>query len=94
VRVASVSIDRIEDELAAGKIKGTQLVPVFGVSVDKLIALSNDPMKIHVSHQVSQTHDLGRNLYDRLNELAAPSQNSGPINAHAEPPAAQLSLPK
>jgi hypothetical protein len=45
-RVASASIHRIGDELAAGKIKGMQLVPVFGVSVDKLVALSDDPMQV------------------------------------------------
>jgi hypothetical protein len=27
-------------------------------------------MQIHVSHQVSQTHDLGHNLYARFEQLA------------------------
>src|SRR5258707_14898225 len=66
VRVASASIDRIEDELAAGKIKGTQLVPVFGVSVDKLALLSADPQQIQVTH----THIPGPNLFERLEALA------------------------
>jgi hypothetical protein len=68
-RVASASIERIEDELAAGKMKGTQLVPVFGVSVDKLAALSNDAMQVQV--QVQHTHDLGSQLHERLNRLHA-----------------------
>jgi len=94
VRVASASIHRIEDELAAGKIKGTQLVPVFGVSVDKLVALSNDPMQIHVSHQVSRTHDLGQNLCRRLDELAARLTQPRTIEAAAvQPLTAQPALP-
>jgi len=93
VRVASASIHRIEDELAAGKIKGTQLVPVFGVSVDKLVALSNDPMQVHVSHQVSQTHDLGRNLYERLDDLARRLRQPRTLDAQPEPPAVQPALP-
>jgi hypothetical protein len=90
VRVATASIHRIEDELAAGKIKGTQLVPVFGVSVDKLVALSNDPMQIQVSHTI----DPGPNLYAKLDSLAqrlAPKPRT--IDAHAEPPAALPALP-
>ncbi len=93
MRVASASIHRIEDELAAGKIKGTQLVPVFGVSVDKLVALSNDPMQVHVSHQVSQTHDLGRNLYERLDDLARRLRQPRTLDAQPEPPAVQPALP-
>jgi transcriptional regulator with XRE-family HTH domain len=42
-RVAQAAIEQIEDDLAVGKIKGVQLVPVFGVAVDKLQALSGDP---------------------------------------------------
>jgi len=55
-----------------------QYVPVFGVSVDKLVALSNDPMQVQVSH--TQTHDLGRNLYARLEQLA---QRLQPTPVHA-----------
>jgi hypothetical protein len=86
-----VPVFRIEDELATGKIK---LVPVFGVSVDKLVALSNDPMQIYVSHQVSHTHDLGRNLYDRLDELAARLTQPRTIETAAvQPLTAQPALP-
>jgi hypothetical protein len=58
--------------------QGVSLVPVFGVSVDKLVALSNDPMQVQVSH--TQTHDLGRNLYARLEQLA---QRLQPTPVHA-----------
>jgi hypothetical protein len=82
-RVASASIERIEDELAAGKIKGTQLVPVFGVSVDKMAALANDPMQVQVTH--THTHDLGADLHRRLDELAARLQPRTLEAAAAQP---------
>ena len=89
LRVATASIHRIEDELAAGKIKGTQLVPVFGVSVDKLALLSNDPTQVNVTH----THEPGPNLYQKLNELAQRLSKPRTIDARAEPSAALPALP-
>jgi hypothetical protein len=89
MRVATASIHRIEDELAAGKIKGAQLIPVFGVSVDKLVPLSNDPMQIQVSHQLSHTYDLGRQLNERLADLARRLEQRSTPAAHAESPATQ-----
>jgi transcriptional regulator with XRE-family HTH domain len=51
-RVAQAAIEQIEDDLAVGKIKGVQLVPVFGVAVDKLQALSGDPaLTISLNHE-------------------------------------------
>jgi DNA-binding CsgD family transcriptional regulator len=38
-RVAQMAIEQIEDEVAEGNIRGMQLVPTFGVMVDKVIAL-------------------------------------------------------
>ena len=40
-RIAFGAAEQIEDELAAGAIKGTQLVPVYGVAVDKVVSLSD-----------------------------------------------------
>jgi hypothetical protein len=67
-RIAQRAADRVEDEIGDAPLP--QAVVTFGVMTDKIVALSNDPMQIQVSHQVSQTH-LGQNLYRRLDELAA-----------------------
>ena len=56
-RVAQASIEQLEDDVAAGKIKGAQLVPVFGVCVDKLQALSGDAgLRIAVDHAHQHIH--------------------------------------
>ena len=56
-RVAQASIEQLEDDVAAGKIKGAQLVPVFGVCVDKLQALSGDPaLRIALDHTHQHIH--------------------------------------
>jgi hypothetical protein len=39
-RIAEAGSEAIETELAEGKIKGALLVPVVGMSVDKILALS------------------------------------------------------
>jgi len=92
-RVAELGFERIEEELAAGKIKGTQLVPVAGMATDKVLALSNDPQQINVTH----TLEPGVNLYAKLEALAH-AINSRPaaprtIGAQAELPAALPTLP-
>ena len=41
-QIATKAADRLLDEVASGKIKGSALVPVFGVAVDKALALRGD----------------------------------------------------
>jgi len=55
-RVAELGFERIEEELAAGNFKGVQLVPVAGMSVDKVLALSGDPT-IRIQHEHRHRHD-------------------------------------
>jgi hypothetical protein len=76
VRVAQASIEQLEDDVAAGKIKGAQLVPVFGVFVDKLQALSGDPaLRIAVDHAHQHIHVLLSNQsFDEI--LAALSRRN------------------
>jgi hypothetical protein len=88
-RVAQRAADRVED--AIGDAPLPQAVVTFGVMTDKIMALSNDPQQINITH--THTHDLGRNLYARLNGLAERLSKPRTIDAHAEPPAAQSSLP-
>ncbi len=71
-RVAQASIDQIEDAVAAGKIKGVQLVPVFGVCVDKLQALSGDPALVirhEHDHQHIHAHIKAMTFDEQLAEL-------------------------
>jgi hypothetical protein len=57
-RVAELGFERIEEELAAGNFKGVQLVPVAGMSVDKVLALSGDPtIRIKHEHRHLHRHD-------------------------------------
>jgi hypothetical protein len=57
-RVAELGFERIEEELAAGNIKGVQLVPVAGMSVDKVLALSGDlTIRIQHEHRHQRRHD-------------------------------------
>ena len=87
-RLAAEGFDQLNERLRSEKVRTALLVPIAGMATDKLIALSNDPMQIHVSHQVSPTyHDLGQNLYWRLNELAARLQQPRTIEAATVQPA-------
>jgi transcriptional regulator with XRE-family HTH domain len=92
-RVAELGFERIEEELAAGNIKGAQLVPVAGMATDKVVLLSNDPQQI----QLACTLEPGPNLYEKLTALAnainARSAAPRTIGARAEPPAAPRQLP-
>ena len=83
-RVAQASIEQLEDDVAAGKIKGAQLVPVFGVCVDKLQALSGDPaLRIAVdhAHQHIHAHITEHSYTDLLSRL--PRRNHAPEDTQA-----------
>jgi hypothetical protein len=83
-RGAQASIEQIEDDVAAGKIKGAQLVPVFGVCVDKLQALSGDPalrITLDHAHQHIHAHITEASYDDLLAHL--PKRNHAPEDPHA-----------
>jgi hypothetical protein len=56
-RIAQSSAEQIEDQLAQGKFKGSALIPVFGVAVDKLLLLSGEPTE-HLRHDVNITGNI------------------------------------
>jgi hypothetical protein len=56
-RIAQSSAEQIEDQLAAGKFKGSQLIPVFGVAVDKLLLLAGEPTE-HLRTDVNITGNI------------------------------------
>jgi hypothetical protein len=77
-RVAELGFERIEEELAAGSIKGAQLVPVAGMSVDKVLALSGDPT-IRIQHEHAHVHH--HNHFAEFNALLEKLPNRKPIEA-------------
>jgi len=87
-RVAQASIEQIEDDVAAGKIKGVQLVPVFGVCVDKLQALSGDPalrIALDHSHQHIHAHITECSYQDLLAKLRSRKHAPGDTRANDSP---------
>lgn len=54
-RLAVKGFDRLNEEMDAGKIKGSLLVPVTGMAVDKLQILSGDPM-LTIRHEHAHIH--------------------------------------
>lgn len=54
-QIATLAADALKDELMKGKIKGSALVPVYGVAVDKMLALRGEPSLI-IDHR--HTHRL------------------------------------
>jgi hypothetical protein len=78
-RVAQASIEQIEDDVAAGKVRGVQLVPVFGVCVDKLQALLGETGGVPVNIAVQVNANA---LHERYAELVKR------IEAESDPPAA------
>ena len=77
-RVAELGFERIEEELAAGNFKGVQLVPVAGMSVDKVLALSGDPA-IRIQHEHAHVHH--HNHFADFNALLAKLPSRKPIEA-------------
>ena len=77
-RVAELGFERIEEELAAGNFKGVQLVPVAGMSVDKVLALSGDPtIRIQHDHRHLHRHD----HFADFNALLEKLPNRKPVDA-------------
>ena len=66
-RIAYGAAEKLEDELAAGTIKGTQLVPVYGVAVDKVVALSDSVPSTSININISSPAD----LYSEMKAITA-----------------------
>ena len=54
-RLAADGFNKLNEEMQAGKIKGALLVPVTGMAVDKLQALSGDPALV-IRHEHDHQH--------------------------------------
>ena len=87
-RIAKRAYDRVEDQIDEAPL--AQATVVAGVMTDKIVALSNDAHQVQVT--VTHTHDLGRSLYERLDDLARRLQPK-PIDACSGPLTAQTTLP-
>jgi hypothetical protein len=87
-RLAAEGFDQLNERLRSEKISTALLVPITGMATDKLVALSNDPQQINVTH----THEPGPNLYAKLSELAARLSKPRTLAAQVEAPAAKPAL--
>jgi hypothetical protein len=93
-RVAQASIEQIEDDVAAGKVRGVQLVPVFGVCVDKLQALLGETggVPVHLNLQVNAQllHERYAELVRRIEEETGAESKEALPNGEtfSDPPAA------
>ena len=63
---ATLAAEQITEHLQSSKQPLNVLVPVFGVSVDKITQLRNGPLQVDVSHTIEPS----RQAWIRLNELA------------------------
>jgi len=85
-RAATTAFDQLNSRLDTEHIPTAMLVPIAGMATDKLALLSaQDPLQVQV--QVQHTHDLGQQLYQRLNALAAkqPPPTSDHLASHLPP---------
>ena len=81
-RIAYGAGELIEDELYNGKVKGSQLVPVYGVAVDKLVALTADTtqttaslnVQINLIDAYSEFMELQRQIRDAIKQPEQPVQ--------------------
>jgi hypothetical protein len=71
-RLAVKGFDRLNEEMDAGKIKGSLLMTVTGMATDKVVALTNDPIQVNLSH----TLEPSKRLWEKVNELAAAIERS------------------
>jgi hypothetical protein len=78
-RLAVDGFDRLNEEMQAGKIKGSLLMTVTGMATDKVVALSNDALQINITQPIEP----GKRLWERLNELAAAIERKALSNDNA-----------
>jgi hypothetical protein len=52
-RNATLAADQLSERLETEKLSANQLVPVFGVSVDKMLALTGQTPNVNVAVQVN-----------------------------------------
>jgi hypothetical protein len=66
-RLAVKGFERLNEEMDAGKIKGSLLMTVTGMATDKVVALSNNAMQINVTQPIEPS----KRLWEKLNLIAA-----------------------
>ena len=64
-RLAVDGFDRLNEEMQAGKIKGSLLMTVTGMATDKVVALSNDALQVNINHAIEP----GKRLWEKFNAL-------------------------
>jgi hypothetical protein len=83
-RAAFDAVEQIQDRLDEGKLSPQQLVPVFGVLVDKALALRGDAqfrIALDHAHQHIHAHITEQTMDEILAHL--PRRNHAPEDTHA-----------
>ncbi len=82
-RNAMMAGEQIAEAIVARKVPINLLIPVYGVSLDKSIALRNDPQQLNVEINPGPGFS---DLYDRINnlhsKLSEPKHEARPIQAN------------
>ena len=86
---ATLAAEQITEHLQSGKQPINVLVPVFGVSVDKLALLSNDLLNVQIAH----AHTLSQDVYTQMADLAAKLNARPKVDKVVESSPTQASLP-
>ncbi len=76
-RLAANGFDKLNREMDAGRINGALLVPVTGMAIDKVIALSQDPA-LPQQHIHLQSIDIAGAFNSFLHELHAKARALSP----------------
>jgi hypothetical protein len=82
-RLAANGFDKLNREMDAGKINGALLVPVTGMAIDKVIALSSDHLPQQNLHLHLQSQDIAGIFNSLLHSLQAKARA-----LHPSPPPA------
>ena len=70
-RLAAAGFDRLNEEMDAGNINGALLVPVTGMAIDKVIALSSDQSPQQNLHLHLEPVDIAGTFNNLLHSLQA-----------------------
>jgi len=83
-RLAANGFDKLNREMDAGNINGALLVPVTGMAIDKVIALSSDPSPQQNLHLYLQPRDVTGEFNSLLHSL---QEKARALKASQPPPA-------
>jgi hypothetical protein len=92
--IANEAAERLLQSVRSGQIKGSALVPVYGVAVDKALALRADyTIRVDHQHQHIHAHITPMSVQDILAKLPRRNPQAEPPRITADPPGNPDALP-